>query len=184
MTERMDTEEFAARVAAPLKQEVALSDGFDARVLRAIDALSQPWWRRRFTLQVNPIGGLALAAGFGALMALGGIGYARTFTTPVPIVTESADTVHIVRFVLADANAQQVALVGDFNGWSRDATPLVRTDGDGQWVVEVVLAPGRHEYAFLIDGTQWTADPLATTQRDEFGQESSVVRVGDALRGA
>ena len=74
MTERMDTEEFAARVAAPLKQEVALSDGFDARVLRAIDALSQPWWRRRFTLQVNPIGGLALAAGFGALMALGGIG--------------------------------------------------------------------------------------------------------------
>jgi hypothetical protein len=46
-----------------------------------------------------------------------------------------------------------------------------------------VLPAGRHEYAFLVDGERWVTDPSAATQRDEFGQESSVVRIGDVVRG-
>jgi hypothetical protein len=51
-------------------------------------------------------------------------------------------------------------------------------------VVSIALTPGRHEYAFVVDGERWVADPFALTTRDEFGQESSVVRVGgDVTRG-
>ncbi len=183
MTERMDTEEFAARVAAPLKSNVAVSAGFDARVMRAVEAAARPWWRRRHAFTLSPLGGLALAAGFGGLMALAGIGATRVLSAPPAVVAQAPDTVHVVRFVLTDAQARQVALVGDFNGWSREATPLVPSEVEGRWIVEVVLPAGRHEYAFLVDGERWVTDPSATTQRDEFGQESSVVRIGDALRG-
>lgn len=183
MTERMDTEEFAARVAAPLKASVSVSAGFDARVMRAVEEAARPWWRRRHVFTLSPVGGLALAAGFGGLMMLAGVGATRALRAPAAVVAQAPDTVHVVRFVLTDAEARQVALVGDFNGWSREATPLAPSEVDGRWVVEVVLPAGRHEYAFLVDGERWVTDPSATTQRDEFGQESSVVRIGDVVRG-
>jgi len=183
MTERMDTEEFAARVAAPLKSKVAVSAGFDARVMRAVEEAARPWWRRRHAFTLSPLGGFALAAGFGGLMALAGVGATRALSAPPAVIAQAPDTVHVVRFVLTDAQARQVALVGDFNGWSREATPLVPSEIDGRWIVEVVLPAGRHEYAFLVDGERWVTDPSAATQRDEFGQESSVVRIGDVVRG-
>ncbi len=181
--ERIDTEEFAAMVAAPLKQAVKLEAGFDARVMAEIAALpATPWWRRR-TLAFSPIGALAVAAGFGALMVLGGVGLGRSLAAPVA-VAQAPDTVHVVRFVLAAPGAQRVTLAGDFNGWSRDETPLEDVTGSGQWSVTLPLREGVHEYAFVVDGERWVADPFATTRRDEFGQESSLLRVGgDPVRG-
>jgi hypothetical protein len=46
--------------------------------------------------------------------------------------------------------------------WTRDTRTGVMqdADGDGVWELRVQLAPGRYEYAFLIDGTFWEADPL------------------------
>jgi hypothetical protein len=41
----------------------------------------------------------------------------------------------------------------------------------------VALTPGRHEYAFIVNGTRWVADPLAVKTSDDFGTESSVIRV-------
>lgn len=182
----MDTEEFAARVAAPLREHVSLRAGFDARVMRAVEMAARPWWRRTHAVSVSPLGGLALAAGIAALMVLSGVAASRV-SDPAPtastIIAQAPDTVHVVRFVMHDADAQHVALVGDFNGWSREATPLVPSEVDGRWVVDVVIPPGRHEYVFLIDGERWVTDPSAVSQRDEFGQASSVVRIGDALRG-
>jgi hypothetical protein len=187
----MDTEEFAALVAAPLKASVPLDAGFDARVMAEIAATAAdatPWWRRR-SIALSPVGGFALAAGFGALMVLGGIGVGRSMAAPdvrgaAVAAAPQADTVHVVRFVFAAPGARSVALAGDFNGWSREATPLEELDS-GVWAVTVTLPVGRHEYAFVVDGQRWAADPAATRARDEFGQESSVLFVGgDVLRGA
>ena len=182
--ERMDTEEFAAMVAAPLKAAVKLEAGFDARVMAEIAATPvTPWWRRR-SIALSPLGGLALAAGFGALMVLSGMGLAGRLSPATPAVAQAPDTVHVVRFVFAAPEARSVALAGDFNGWSREATPLEDLDGRGQWSVTLTLPAGRHEYAFVVDGERWVADPFAAVARDEFGQESSVVRVGsEPLRG-
>jgi 1,4-alpha-glucan branching enzyme len=70
-----------------------------------------------------------------------------------------------------------VALVGDFNDWDATATPL--RSASGAWSVAVRLVPGRHSYAFVLDGVRWIADPLAPpAPDDDFGSPGSVVTVG------
>jgi 1,4-alpha-glucan branching enzyme len=83
---------------------------------------------------------------------------------------------------LAAPGASRVSLVGDFNQWDASATPM-RQLGDGRlWLVDVPLAPGRHVYAFVVDGDV-TPDPAAPRAGEEdFGVPSSVVLVG--MRGS
>jgi Carbohydrate-binding module 48 (Isoamylase N-terminal domain) len=81
------------------------------------------------------------------------------------------------QFVLDRADARSVSLVGDFNDWQGGATPLTRLDS-GLWTVSVPLTPGRHVYAFLVDGTLLVADPCAPQAGDaDYGREGSVVMV-------
>jgi 1,4-alpha-glucan branching enzyme len=48
----------------------------------------------------------------------------------------------------------------------------------GVWTIEMPLAPGRHRYAFVVDGGQWLPDPAAPRAAgDDFGTPSSVVTV-------
>lgn len=178
---RMDTEEFAAIVAAPLRSKVDLSEGFDAKVMAAVAASALPWWKKSVQLSITPLRGLALAAGLGALMLLPTVGRAPD---AAPTSTATADTVYLVRFVIAAPGAQTVSVAGDFNGWSSTQTPLEDADGSGQWSVTLPLRAGLHEYAFVVDGKRWVADPFAASARDEFGELSSVLRVGgDPVRG-
>lgn len=108
-------------------------------------------------------------------------------TKPVAHVAHVAhvrrDTVYMVRFVLADADAHTVTLVGDFNDWEKRANPL-RPAKAGVWSTQVALAPGRHEYAFVVDGKRWVADPSADHVADDFDTPSSVVNVGSDGVGA
>jgi hypothetical protein len=81
-----------------------------------------------------------------------------------------------VNFVLLEPGAKQVALCGDFNGWSPTATPMKRHD-DGHWGTTVALAPGRYQYKFVVDG-EWIADPAAQKNvPNEHGSLNSVVEV-------
>lgn len=74
-------------------------------------------------------------------------------------LTPTAPQTVKVTFVLLEPDAKQVALSGEFNGWSPEATPMKRQD-DGHWETTVALAPGRHEYKFVVDGL-WKHDPQA-----------------------
>ena len=62
----------------------------------------------------------------------------------------------VVLFTLpAVVQAESVALCGDFNDWSADATPL-ELGSDGYWRVAVALEPGRsYRYRYLINGKRW-----------------------------
>lgn len=82
-----------------------------------------------------------------------------------------------VRFDLTlPAGAKVVALVGDFNGWDERATPMLRRTSKGAWSAEVELPPGRHTYAFVVDGARWLVDPLAPQVPDAgFGPANAVV---------
>ena len=80
---------------------------------------------------------------------------------------------------------QNAYVVGDFNGWSEQATPLVDPDGDGVLAATLPVEPGLHHYKFLIDrGTEnqrWLNDPGADRGLevdDGFGGKNSGVRVG------
>jgi 1,4-alpha-glucan branching enzyme len=101
-----------------------------------------------------------------------------------PTITARRDTVEFVRFVLVDSAARSVSVVGDFNGWRRGETPLSAGSKAGVWTVSLPLPPGRHEYAFIVDGQRWVIDPASVASSDEFGTESSVVLVAPPRIGA
>jgi hypothetical protein len=139
----------------------------------------RPWWTRKRAVALSPLGGLALAAGFAGIVALGTLSAVRDgVAAPATAVAAArTDTVHLVRFIIQQPGAQQVSLVGDFNGWSRDAMPLQASADNSVWTLSVQLKPGRYEYAFVVDGERWVADPAVNAVRDEFGGETSVLRL-------
>ncbi|HEX8849807.1 MAG TPA: glycogen-binding domain-containing protein [Gemmatimonadaceae bacterium] len=185
--ERAVPDDIVERMAAPLRAPVRFGEDFDARVMRDVHAAAAstaraPWWRRGYAVRVTPLTGLALAAGLALFALLGRASAApRDGDTPTFAAVHPAhDTVYIVRFTLVHPEAHRVTLVGDFNGWSPSATPLVAAQGDSVWAASVTLPAGRHEYAFIVDGERWTIDPYAATVHDDFGTSSSVLRVGSA----
>jgi 1,4-alpha-glucan branching enzyme len=92
------------------------------------------------------------------------------------MATESRAVPVALAFELANANS--VAVVGDFNGWDPAATPMQRVSGTGLWSVTLLAKPGRHTYAFLVDGTTLMADPRAPRAKNaDFGGDASVLMV-------
>ncbi len=183
-------------IAAEARRSVALDPGARERLLTAVRAepvptRNAPAWRRlleRRTIALSPLASLATAAGLlgigvlaGALIHRDG----RPAGPPQEAVENTRlpvhDTVRVVKFVLVAPQAKEVALVGDFNRWDASATPMTRTPTGGTWSVTLPVAPGRHLYAFVVDGTQWLADPTAPlAPEDGFGAANSVLLVGES----
>ena len=69
-------------------------------------------------------------------------------------------SLHHADFFCQAPLAKQVSLVGDFNDWDPDVTPMIRQP-DGRWMASVELRHGYHEYVFLVDGKRML-DPLAS----------------------
>lgn len=54
--------------------------------------------------------------------------------------------------------AETVFLVGDFNNWDEEATPLKQMK-DGRFTVTLELEPGReYQFRYLVDGINWHND--------------------------
>jgi len=182
--------EFAEQIARPLREVELLAPDFEARLMaqaRAEDARREATRPRRSwgitgrVFVAAPLTALAMAAGIAVVAAASTLVVARRAQ---PTITASRDTVEFVRFVLVDSTARSVSVVGDFNGWKRDETPLNATSKAGVWSVSLRLSPGRHEYAFIVDGKRWVVDPASIASSDEFGTESSVLLVSPARIGA
>jgi 1,4-alpha-glucan branching enzyme len=74
--------------------------------------------------------------------------------------------------------AKKVFVAGSFNQWKPEATPLT-SKGNGKWVGDVEVKPGRHEYLFVVDG-QWIPDPKAPESvQNPFGGRNSVFVVSE-----
>jgi 1,4-alpha-glucan branching enzyme len=82
----------------------------------------------------------------------------------------------LVQFTFQHGGASTVTVAGDFNGWNTASHPLARQAGD-LWILEVELPPGRHEYKFYVDGSQWWNDPEAPKVRNLWGSENSYIEV-------
>lgn len=84
-----------------------------------------------------------------------------------------------VRLVLEAPSAHDVVVVGDWNGWDRTAQPMTDPDHDGTWEIRFRVEPGReYEYQFVIDGSDWIADPASLFQIDDgFGGTNSVLDI-------
>lgn len=102
---------------------------------------------------------------------------------PVPAAEAGAPAPHappLTRFaVTLPPSAHSVTLVGDFNGWDPTATPMRREGGAGHWGTALPLPPGRHVYAFVVDGRDWRVDPLAPQVPDDgLGPANAVIVEG------
>jgi len=183
-------------ITRPLKEPVRLDDSFEVRVMSAVHSAAlanidaehtierkreeSRWWNRPITIRFSAITGLAMAASLFGIIFLGATMLSRR--APTVVAAKPAD-VQNVHFILVNGSAKQVFLVGDFNGWAKKQTPLVRAANKNAWTVSVPLTQGRHEYAFIVadeNGDHWVADPLTPVVEDEFGTESSIVRVEPA----
>ncbi len=175
-----------ARVAEELRRPVPARADFDARVMAAVrrappsrPARAWTWLREPKAVALSPLGGLAMAAGIAALAIVGALSALRGPGAggAAGAAARAAASRAVVTFVLLAPDARSVALAGDFDGWDRTRMPM-RRETSGLWTLVVPLAPGRYQYAFVVDGQRFVADPAAPRALgDDFGQPTSVVTV-------
>lgn len=79
-----------------------------------------------------------------------------------------------VEFTYSDPGAGSVSLVGEFNSWSATATPMTKDD-EGVWRVIVSLAPGAHEYKYIVNGSEWVADPENPKVVGDYGNSQITI---------
>lgn len=178
-----------APTAAPDQRAVA-------RVLSTVWESPRPSALRRLLdgWRVPAFSGLGAAALTAGALLVGFLtrGAVAPVEAPEPTVAEGASTAEHpaqlaafggealrvpTQFVFEHREAAEISLVGDFNDWSVGATPLTRLP-NGLWTATVPLPPGRHVYAFVLDGTLFVADPRAPKAGDaDYGREGSVVMV-------
>jgi hypothetical protein len=77
-----------------------------------------------------------------------------------PRVRQVAEDRFEVRFrYRPETAAKHVYLAGSFNEWSPASHAMDGPDAGGWYSTVLELAPGRHEYKFVIDGETWKSDP-------------------------
>jgi 1,4-alpha-glucan branching enzyme len=75
----------------------------------------------------------------------------------------------------AEINAEELAVVGDFNDWDAIEGQMKRRK-DGSWAKTIRLAPGTYRFRYVAGGGIWYNDPAADTYEPSgFGQDNSVV---------
>jgi hypothetical protein len=189
---------FEHRVARALRADVALGgdDRARSRVMERVRQAaaeghpvrrrSEPWLRR----SRNSILGLSLAAGIGGLSTLSAVvpdaRHEADGLSPVVIgdslVSTIRDTLRLVRLMFDAPDARRVAVAGDFNQWSVEATPLSRDARSRRWQVTLAVRDGEHRYAFVVDGTRWVPDPRA--ERSVRGEDGRIYSLLNLSRTA
>jgi 1,4-alpha-glucan branching enzyme len=80
--------------------------------------------------------------------------------------------------------ADQIHLVGDFNGWDRKSLPFRLTRQDN-WQVELELEQGRkYHFRYLVDGADWRSDRHADGHAPGSDGMSDAVVITDSPRTA
>jgi 1,4-alpha-glucan branching enzyme len=81
-----------------------------------------------------------------------------------------------ITFSLDAADAREVYLAGEFNGWNPAEMPMKKS-ADGKWKKQISLPPGEFEYKFLVDD-QWIEDPENIRARPNcFGTWNSLINI-------
>ena len=180
-------DEQVRHIARMLKEmpEVQPPADFVESVMRAIKARRLPWWRRcgewcrsPQTLRVTPIRVAPWTAtgGLVCLLAVLALTYQNSAVRR-SLDTASGETP--ITFRVEAPGAHAVSVIGSFNQWQGRGYEMHRDATAPVWTMTLWLPPGRHEYAFLVDGKEVLTDPQALLyQEDGFGSRNAVLIVG------
>ena len=81
----------------------------------------------------------------------------------------------LVQFRLQAADASTVRLAGSFTNWQSQYD--LHQTSPGIWTITLPLPLGVYDYAFVIDGQRWVADPYAQAVDDGFGGTNSRIAI-------
>ena len=93
------------------------------------------------------------------------------FSAASTMATQASGERVYVQFRLQTSDATDVRLAGSFTDWQPQYQ--LHETAPGLWTVTLPLAPGVHDYAFIIDGHRWVTDPYAAAVQDGFGGSNS-----------
>ncbi len=125
------------------------------------------WTPRELSFHLRPVYGLATAA----IVALA-IVTALPLREPPQAAAPPASAAQLfVQFRFEAPGASDVRIAGSFTGW--EPRHQLHEAAPGIWTITLPLPHGVHDYAFIVNGTQWVADPYAQQVNDGFGGTNS-----------
>ena len=176
------TEDVMARLPAEIPTKTSKSV-VSRRATRGVlsgfleDNLRWLWTPR--LIRFRPAYGLLAIAGFLLILVLPIVNsrpVPETVKTAVGEVNGNNSAAKVfVQFRLDAPHASAVRLAGSFTGWK--PTYTLQQVTSGVWSILIPLEPGVHDYAFVVDGTEWVADPAAPKVDDGFGGINSRLSV-------
>jgi hypothetical protein len=131
-------------------------------------AAAAVWTAREVSFRFRPAYGLVAAA---ALVLLFVFVPSRVPSAIDPQAAVASEPQLFVQFRLTAPDASDVRIAGSFTGW--EPRHQLHQAAPGLWTVTLPLPRGVHDYAFIVDGTEWVADPYAQQVNDGFGGVNS-----------
>lgn len=132
------------------------------------------WDPREVSFQFRPAYAVLAAAAIVMLALL--VPSIRPSRTDALLQARGADAPKLlVQFRLQAADASTVRLAGSFTNWQPEYE--LHQSSPGIWTVTLPLPLGVHDYAFVIDGQRWVADPYAQMVDDGFGGTNSRIAI-------
>jgi Glycogen recognition site of AMP-activated protein kinase len=131
------------------------------------------WTRREVSFGFRPAYAIAVAVAVWLVLpaALLRLGPVRS-----PFQTVATDSPKLlVQFRLQAADAMTVRLAGSFSNWQSQYD--LHQTSPGIWTITLPLPRGVYDYAFVIDGQHWVADPYAQAVDDGFGGTNSRIAI-------
>jgi hypothetical protein len=131
------------------------------------------WARREVSFGFRPAYAIALLA---VVWLAWPASLLRPRSTLVPTQTGATGSPHLlVQFRLQAADASTVRLAGSFTNWQSQYD--LHQTSPGIWTITLPLPLGVYDYAFVIDGQRWVADPYAQPVDDGFGGTNSRIAI-------
>ena len=128
-----------------------------------LERLAHLLWAPR-DVSIRPAFALAAAV---AVIALLVVPYVRQAPSIAPQQASATPNSHVFVQFHVEAEAMRVQLAGSFTNW--EPRYDLRQSAPGVWTITVPLTQGVHDYAFVVDGQQWVADPHEPQIGDGFG---------------
>lgn len=143
---------------------LSLEQRIRSKVVDRVPEVSLPVEKRSLFSFLRPVGLLVPAVAATAVILFFLLVPSEITTTPY-------------RFVIHRPDVNKVEIAGSFTQWQR--VLLNRVGATGYWEITLNLPHGEHHFSYIFEDRLKVADPtILTREKDDFGGENSILRIG------